>query len=475
MTEFVACTVASRRFLAQARVVADSFFEHHPQGRFVVLVPDDPERELAVDPRVELLRPADIGIDPAEVNRMALAYSPMELACAMKGRVAHHLVERGDTVVLLDGDTCVYGDLEPLAETARAEGLVLTTLYVNPHETPDRYPPMVGWAPRMVNALGADQMAIQTGTYNTGVLAADREALPFLHWWNARTARYCLNQPSRALFQEQGWSALAPVLFDARVLREPEWNVNGFHLFSGDVEWNEGRPYIGGAPIRCFHFITFDPSRPDELSRFDHIRRAWPPAAERPGAVRLCREYATRLMQAGYAEAMVDESPYDRLADGTAVDGNMRVAYLEALLRHEAGEGEAPPNPFDNGDAEGFLRWLAEPWEGHDNVFPEVSRYLVGLHTRFDWVYGSFKEVPGADAERYLRWLPDAVERGDIEIPARWTPDRGQFPPLPNPPLEELERRYRDLLRTIDSQRNSRSWRATAPLRRAAALTRRRH
>src|SRR5215208_6437561 len=174
MTDFVGCTVASRRFLAQARVVADSFLEHHPQGRFVVLIPDDPESERTVDARVELLRPADIGIDPAEVNRMALAYSPMELACAMKGRVARHLVERGDTVVLLDGDTCVYGDLEPLAETARAEGLVLTTLYVNPHETPDRYPPMVGWAPRMVNALGADQMAIQTGTYNTGVLAADR-------------------------------------------------------------------------------------------------------------------------------------------------------------------------------------------------------------------------------------------------------------------------------------------------------------
>ena len=104
-----------------------------------------------------------------------------------------------------------------------------------------------------------------------------------------------------------------------------------------------------------------------------------------------------------------------------------------------------------------------------------VSRYLVGVHMRFDWVYGSFKEVPGADAERYLRWLPDAVERGDIDIPARWTPDRDQVPPAPNPPLEELERRYRDLLHTIQSQRNSRSWRVTAPLRRAAALARRRH
>jgi hypothetical protein len=84
-TDFVACTVATRRYLAQARVVADSFFEHHPQGRFAVLVPDDPERERAVDPRVEELRPADLGINEAELHRMALIYTSQELACAMKG------------------------------------------------------------------------------------------------------------------------------------------------------------------------------------------------------------------------------------------------------------------------------------------------------------------------------------------------------------------------------------------------------
>jgi hypothetical protein len=326
----------------------------------------------------------------------------------------------------------------------------------------------------MVNALGADQMAIQTGTYNTGVLAAARGALPFFEWWNARTARYCLNQPARALFQEQGWSALAPTLFDALVLREPEWNVNGFHLHEADVEWAGERPLIGGRFIRCFHFITFDPARPEELSRFAHIREVWPPARERPGTLRLCREYAARLMEAGHEEAMADESTYERLPDGTPVDANMRTAYLEALLRHEAGEGGAPPNPFDDGDAEGFLRWLDEPWEGPAGS-PGVSRYLVGLHTRFDWVYGSFKNVPGADAERYLRWLPDAVERGDVEIPARWVPSRDALPPVPNPPLEALERGYRDLLRTIEAHRNSRSWRVTAPLRRAAAIVRRRH
>jgi hypothetical protein len=474
LSEFVGCTVATRRYLGQARVVAESYLEHHPDGRFAVLIPDDPDGERSVDPRVEELRPADVGIDAAEEARLALAYSPRELACAMKGRLARHLVDRGDTAVVLDGDLRVYGSLDPLADAVKPTGLALTTHYVTPHGTPDHYPPLIGWAPRRVNAFGPDQMAIQTGTYNTGVLAVDAGAVAFLDWWNARTARYGLMAPARALFQEQGWSALAPVLFDAHVLRDPVWNASGFSLHDGDVEWAGDRPLLGGEPIRCFHFITFDPEVPDELSRFDHIRGVWPEPDERPGAMRLCRDYADALAAAGFDEAMADTSPYDTLPDGTEIDPNMRTAYLEALLGFEAGEGPEPPNPFLDGEAEAFLGWLDEPWESSGGV-PSVSRYLIGLHTRFDWVYGSFKEVPGEDSERLLRWLPDAVDRGDIEIPERWVPAREALPPAPNPPLEELQRQYRDLLQTLESLRTSRSWRATEPLRRAAARARRRH
>ena len=470
--DFVACTVASRRYLAQARVVVDSFFEHHPEGRFAVLISDDPERERAVDPRVEELRPTDIGVDEAELHRMALIYSALELACALKGRLVRYLVQRGETAVLLDGDMLVLGDLTPLAVAARRDGLALTPHSTQINAPPVRYPPMIGWAPRLRNAFGADQTLVRAGTFNAGLLAVGEGADPFLDWWNDRTARYCLLEPGRALFVDQGWLALVPTLFDCHIEREPGWNVNGYHLADRDVEWDGDGPTVGGEPIRCFHFITFDPLAPERLSREPHIAAVWPSAADRPGAARLCREYAERVLAAGHEAAQKEVAPFERLADGTPLDPNMRTVYAEALLRHEAGNGEAPPNPFDDGDAEGFLRWLDEPWEGQDKGFPAVSRYLVGLHTRLDWVYGSFKDVPGADAERYLRWLPEAVERGDVDLPERWVPPPA--PPGPDPALQELEDRYRDLLAALEEHRSSRSWRVTAPLRRAATLARRR-
>jgi hypothetical protein len=461
---FIGCTVASRRFLGQARVLADSFFEHHPGGRFAVLIPDDPDGERSLPEPVEVLRPRDIGIDAAEINRLALAYSVKELSCAMKVRLVRHLVERGETVLLLDGDVCVYDDLSPVAELAQRESLVLLPHAVTPHATPDHYPPVMGQAPRMVNAVGAEQMMILSGTYNTGLVGIAPSAMPFVEWWAERTARYSLLETGRGLFQEQGWTALAPALYPCHVLREHGWNVSGFHLHDRDVDWDGARPRIGGRPLRCFHFITFDPADPDKLTRDDQIRGVWPEPEERPGALRLCREYSERLLAAGHDAALADSSPYEWLSDGTPIDLQMRTAYREALLEHEAGAAPAPPNPFDDGDAGPFLDWLAEPVGG-------VSRYLLAVHARLPWVWGSFKEVPGADAQRYLAWLPAAVAYGDLDIPARWVPEPP--PPAIDPAFAEIDAHRRALADVIDSVRRSRSWRFTAPARSLRSMVQR--
>src|SRR5579871_6111376 len=85
-----ACTIIAGNYLAAARVLADSFFTHHPDGSFTVLVVDDESGSLprasdldsSLAPacqRIVWWRLADLGLDTAEIHRLAAIYDVTEL------------------------------------------------------------------------------------------------------------------------------------------------------------------------------------------------------------------------------------------------------------------------------------------------------------------------------------------------------------------------------------------------------------
>jgi hypothetical protein len=101
-----ACTIIARNYLAHARVLADSFFEHHPNGTFTTLVLDDVDRE--VNDRKEpfrILRHTNIGLEEADFHRMVFIYDVLELATAVKPWLLRTLLDSGlDHVAYFDPD-----------------------------------------------------------------------------------------------------------------------------------------------------------------------------------------------------------------------------------------------------------------------------------------------------------------------------------------------------------------------------------
>jgi hypothetical protein len=72
------------QLLPRARVLAESFFEHHPGASFTVLVIDDTgEGALSGEP-FHVLSPYDIGLPHAEIHRMAFTYDVKAFATAVK-------------------------------------------------------------------------------------------------------------------------------------------------------------------------------------------------------------------------------------------------------------------------------------------------------------------------------------------------------------------------------------------------------
>jgi hypothetical protein len=384
------CTAVTASHLPWARLLAVSFAEQHPGAPApAVLVVDDEAAGLRADAEpFRLLRPADIGIDREELHLRAAIYRPMELAGSTRAALLRALLAEsgGEPVLFLDADVFVLGSLEPLAEQARAAGVVLSPHLPGPPPEP----------------VALERALLRAGAHNAGYVAvAGERGARFAAWWAARLARDCVDDPAAGLFVSQRWLDLAPSFFDVAMLRDPGSNVTHHNLGDRAVRQGPDGWTIDGAPLRFVHVGgTFDPGA-----------GSWPELSDAPEATALLRDYAARLIAAGHRAQAAPAYGYAATADGVALEPWVRRRCRAALL-----EAEPFPDPFDPATTPAFTAWLAEPVVPGP---PAVSRWALALR---DWrpdLRPIFPAVPGEDAEPYVRWL--AVQR-DHDVPEPFRP-----------------------------------------------------
>ena len=380
-----ACTIVARNYLAHARSVAESFLEHHPGATFTVLLIDGEGGERAGS-GVEVLGVTEIGLDAAELGRMATLYDVVEIATAYKPFLLRHLLGRGrGPVAYLDPDIVVYTPLVEVAELAAERSIVLT-----PHTTE----PM----PRDGLVPGETQI-LSVGVYNLGFVAVGPGAERFLDWWGERLARDCINAVPQSLFVDQRWVDFVPCYFDCAILRDAGHNVAYWNLSSRRVaRWGPGHT-VNGRPLRFFHFSGYSPDRPDELSKFQAGRARI--TLDDPVLAELCAGYGRRLLDRGYAEARAARFGGDQLPNGLHLDGTMRRLYRRELLAAERAGQPEPPAAFAADGGDGFLAWLRAPVGGR----PDLSRYLHALWTGHAGLQAAFPEATTGDPHGYLDWL----------------------------------------------------------------------
>lgn len=421
-TGLIACTVASPAYHGQARAMAASFLEQHPNSRVTIadlgLAGHGAERALDpadLDERVELLDPRELFEDPAELDRLGLAYSTQGLAGALKPRVIRKLLSRGGghAIALIDSDICIYGPLDDLAERAAAECALLTTHLITPH-------------------VEAERPTLLAGTFNSGFLVVGPGGAEMIDWWCERTARECIFRPSAGMVWEQSWLGLAPAFFPLSVLRDAGVNAMTRELLEGDVEWRDDVPHLSDRRLRAMHFSgPYDPTEPGFLlsqteSGEAVVHRSGPlPGSEfawlsleaKPGAARLSADYARRLLEVDAPACRGARPPYEVRPDGRPLNPAMRSAYREGLIEAERSGGELPPNVFEGATIEEFLDWLAEPPPGAEPG-GRLNRFLLGAW-RAHFAETAFPEVPGKDTEAFLAWLDDLLGQEPTGIAKR--------------------------------------------------------
>jgi glycosyltransferase involved in cell wall biosynthesis len=380
-----ACTIIACNYLPFARVLAESFLDHHPGAPFTILLIDgNGDAPAGGDPRVTWLGLGDLGLEAAEIRRLAAIYDVTELATAVKPLLLQRLLDQGhETAVYLDPDIRVYAPLDPLADLVRAHGIVLT-----PHST-EPYPR----DGRQVDAF----FILSAGVYNLGFIAVGPQARPFLAWWWSLTRREALVDVAKMMFTDQRFVEFVPAFFDHVILKDPGWNVAYWNLHGRIVAGSDGAWTVNGGPLRFFHFSGFDPSTPWLLSKYQGERPRIL-LSERPALARLCEAYASELRRTG-AERPSSSYGWARLPSGTELTTRMRRLYWTALRDWEAGRGPEPPNPFEQPDT--FIDWLNAPGSGTAGV----TRFLYSIYEDRTDLQVAFRDLSGAGASSFFDWI----------------------------------------------------------------------
>ena len=283
--QWVFCTVATRSFLPQARVLFDSLRAVHPEARLLLLFVgrDRGDTFLPEWTDVNVVGVRRL-VDEEEERRLRRRYTIAELCFALKPRLLLHAIDRiAERAVYLDSDIFVYSRFDEVFVTLERSSIALT-----PHlDTPL---PDDGMLP-------SDMTILRSGSFNLGFVAATASAgaRAVLEWWDRRVRRWGFVAPEAGYQGDQKWMDLAASMFPGvAVVRDPGCNVAYWNLHSRSLAASGGAIAVQGAPLVFFHFSGNDPAQPERLSRFtNRIRLDAIPVAKQ-----LLQDYALRVSSA---------------------------------------------------------------------------------------------------------------------------------------------------------------------------------
>jgi GT2 family glycosyltransferase len=376
-----ACTIVSRNYLSHARVLAASYAQHEPGGRFYLLVVDRLPEGVDAGEGMRVVDPDELAIP--HLAEWLFQYDVTELCTAVKPGLLSLLLEKygEQQVIYFDPDIVVARPLVELKQALASAGIVLTPHILEPT-------PLDGCIP-------SDQHILIAGAYNLGFIAIRRtpETLRFLRWWDERLRKGCLASIPDGLMTDQKWIDLVPSLFPSyAILRDETYNVAYWNIHSRKISRAGDQFLVNGRPLAFFHFSGFNPAKPEVFSHNQNrteIRKG-------TAFADLLDLYRDLQMQKGFATCIKWPYDYGCFSNGEPVNLALRRVYhrLRDDERHRFGD------PFKVGGPDSFLAWATMPRPELANL----SAFIESLHhVRYD-AAKLFPDLFGKDREGFLTW-----------------------------------------------------------------------
>jgi len=253
----VICSIATASHLAQARCLAKSFIEHHPDGRIFVLLLD--VMGYYLDPSLDnftVVLIEDLQIEQYE--SMLQKYSDRDLAISLKPFLIQYIFKRYDyrKVCWFDSDIYIYRSLkESVWDKLDNYPIIVTPHLLQPLDKYD---------------LPRELLIAVAGIYNSGFIGLCRheDVNKFLEWWKIRLEDHCYSNPAGGLTRDQRWLDFLPTLgLNLHISRDPGLNLGHWDLHNRFIEKTDGGYTVNGAPLSFFHFSGYSEQEPDVISK----------------------------------------------------------------------------------------------------------------------------------------------------------------------------------------------------------------
>jgi hypothetical protein len=370
----------SRSFLSFARIVGESYLQHHPHSRFYALVVDRLPNGIEAGCGIDVVEPAEL--DLPYFDELSFKYEVVELSTALKPTFFSFLLDREDAIVYLDPDILVLRRFDEAIQLLASAPIVLTPHSLSPI-------PRDGLRP-------SEEGMLHTGAYNLGFLAlrGSTEAAKLLDWWEPRLRESSRVDYGAGLFYDQKWFDLVPSYFaEASILRDPTYNVAYWNLHERQLEHRDGNYLVDGRPVAFYHFSGYDPAQPMTLTKRVPDDRARTHVAPGTPLAELVSFYADLHLRRGFRTSREWDYGFACFEDGTRINRLLRGLYFDLDDEARARLG----NPFAVGPGS-FLDWARQPRP--DGLSP----FLVHLYGIRSDLPAAFPDVQGRDREAYVRW-----------------------------------------------------------------------
>lgn len=330
------CTVVTKPYLAQARVLAKTLVASNSTARLWVLLAD--KLDGCFDPAHEpfkLITLDQLGYGEL-VDAMCFYYTPFELSCAVRGLLHEYLWNKtsAPSWVFLDSDIYVTGDLsEIFAELERASVLL------SPHLSSPAGDEFIG---------GTELQGLQTGLYNGGFLGIRRceAGGKFIEWFSTRLIRHCASD-GEVGFVDQLWLNYVPIFFrDVKLCEHPGANLAHWNLYRRNMtRGDRGQWLADGRPVLFVHFSGWDIKNPKDVSKYSPAYRTIQ-GPQREFWAEVGEKYARLLLSNGHATTSGFPYAFEKFDDGRIITRQMRKQYYKDFWT----PGGRKENPFARGD-----------------------------------------------------------------------------------------------------------------------------